>query len=284
MLSVCIVNWNTCDLLRDCLSSLLSYPSSQDTDTMEVIVVDNASSDGSATMVASEFPQTILIANSDNKGYAEGNNQALIRAKGGILLLLNPDIVLNTDTLPHALSFLVAHPRCGALGCRLIGTDGQTQRSVRGFPDPGPVLWEFLGLPRLFPHSKTLGAYRMTYFDYNQPAQVDQPMGTFLMIPRAALTDVGLLDTQFPIFFNEVDWCWRAKREHGWEIWYTPDASLIHHGGSSTRLVRPAMIREAHRSLLHFYDKHLKGSVAPPLLWLIRRAVLFNEWRLCSRK
>ncbi len=280
MLSVCIVNWNTRDLLRDGLLSLYAHPPPE---PLEAIVVDNASEDGSAAMVSAEFPQATLIANADNRGYAEGNNQALARATGDTLLLLNPDVVLHPDTLPHALAFLRAHPRCAALGCRLVGTDGHTQRSVRGFPDPLPVLSESLGLARLFPRSRTLGAYRMTYFDYDQAAPVDQPMGTFLMIPRAAWEDVGPLDPQFPIFFNEVDWCWRAKRGRGWEIWYTPDAVLTHHGGSSTRQAKPAMIRESHRSLLRFYDKHYTGRVPPLLLWLIRRAVIFNERRLLRK-
>ncbi len=277
MLSVCIVNWNTRALLRDCLVSLRDHPPLE---PLEVIVVDNASGDGSAAMVAAEFPDAVLIANPDNRGYAAGNNQALARAAGDVLLLLNPDVVVHPDTLTHALAFLRARPRCAALGCRLVGTDGQAQRSVRGFPDPLPVLWEYLGLARLFPRSRTLGAYRMTFFDYDQAAPVDQPMGTFLMIPRAALEDIGPLDPQFPIFFNEVDWCWRAKRERGWEIWYTPDAVLTHHGGSSTRQAKPAMVRESHRSLLRFYDKHYRGHVPAFLLWLIRRAVLLNERRL----
>ena len=213
MLSVCIVNWNTRDYLRDCLASLYAHPPDE---ALEVIVVDNASADGTAPMVSSEFPQTVLIANADNRGYAEGNNQALERAQGDTLLLLNPDVVVHPDTLARALAFLRAHPDCGALGCRLIGADGLTQRSVRGFPDPLPVLWEYCGLSRLWPRSRVFGAYRMTFFDYGRPAEVDQPMGTFLMIPRPAFAEVGLMDLQFPIFFNEVDWCWRAKRGHGW--------------------------------------------------------------------
>ena len=154
---------------------------------------------------------------------------------------------------------------------------------MRGFPDPLPVLWEYCGLSRLLPRSRVFGAYRMTFFDYDKAAEVDQPMGTFLMIPRPAFAQVGLMDLQFPIFFNEVDWCWRAKREHGWSIWYTPDAAVTHYGGGSTRQVKPAMIRESHRSLLRFYDKHYRGRLFPPLLWLIRAAVRLNEWRRVGR-
>ena len=276
-LSVCIVNWNTRDYLRECLTSLYEYPP-QGAD-LEVLVVDNASGDGSAAMVASDFPQALLIANADNKGYAEGNNQALERATGDLLLLLNPDVVVHPDSLTRAVEFMASHPDAGAMGCRLIGKDGETQRSVRGFPDPGPVLWESVGLSRLFPRSRRFGAYRMTYFGYDEEAEVDQPMGSFLMITCEAYEKVGGLDLQFPIFFNEVDWCWRAKREHGLKIYYTPTVAVTHYGGGSTRQVKASMVRESHRSLLRFYDKHY-AHVAPPLRWLIRRAVLTNEWRL----
>ncbi len=276
-LSICIVNWNTREYLRECLTALFQYPPAGA--EMEVIVVDNASGDGSAVMVASDFPQAALIANSDNRGYAEGNNQALERATGNFLLLLNPDVVVHAQSLTRALQFMADHPQAGALGCRLVGADGETQRSVRGFPDPGPVLWDAVGLSRLFPRSRVFGAYRMTFFDYDRVSEVDQPMGSFLLLTRAALDQVGLMDPQFPIFFNEVDWCWRAKRERGFRIYYTPEAVVTHYGGSSTRQVKAAMIRESHRSLLRFYDKHY-ARLAPPVRGLIRLAVLLNEWRL----
>jgi GT2 family glycosyltransferase len=276
-LSVCIVNWNTRDFLRGCLASLYQYP--PDNADLEVLIVDNASADGSAAMVRDEFPQAILIVNPGNPGYAEGNNQALARATGEYLLLLNPDVVVRAESLTLALRFMEAHPEAGALGCRLIGADGETQRSVRGFPDPGPILWEFLGLSRLLPRSRTFGAYRMTWFGYDSVAEVDQPMGSFLLLTRAAYEKVGSLDTQFPIFFNEVDWCWRARREHGFRIYFTPDVVVTHYGGGSTRQVKASMVRESHRSLLRFYDKHY-ARLAPPVQGLIRAAVLLNEWRL----
>ncbi len=279
-LSVCIVNWNTRDFLRGCLESLCQCP--PDNADMEVLLVDNASMDGSAAMAEREFPQVVLIANADNRGYAEGNNQALERATGDYLLLLNPDVVVRAESLTLALRFMEAHPEAGALGCRLIGADGETQRSVRGFPDPGPVLWEFLGLSRLLPRSRVFGAYRMTWFGYDSVAEVDQPMGSFLLLTRTAYEKVGGLDTRFPIFFNEVDWCWRARREHGFRIYYTPDVTVTHYGGGSTRQVKASMVRESHRSLLRFYDKHY-AHIAPPLRWLIRRAILLNEWRLLRR-
>lgn len=271
LLSVCIVNWNTRDYLRECLRSLHTHPPlGWD---VEVIVVDNASRDGSALMVTNEFPHICLIANPDNKGYAEGNNQAIACSNGDALLLLNPDVVVHQSALTHALTFLTAHPDAAAVGARLLGPGGKTQPSLRGFPDPWPVLWEATGLARLVPFVPAVGAYRMTAFNYNQPGEADQPMGSFLLLSRRAITEVGLMDTQFPIFFNEVDWCWRAKREHGWKIYYTPDAIVTHWGGGSTRQA-PAMRDESHRALARFYYKHYKSR--SPLLFSFIIALI--EW------
>lgn len=279
-LSVCIVNWNTRDLLRECLASLLHFPPVND--EIEIIVVDNASADGSAEMVAAEFPKVVLIASAANLGYAEGNNLALQRATGDALLLLNPDVVVHPESLTRAAEFAASHPGFGAFGGRLVGKDGKTQPSLRSFPDPGPVLWEYLGFSRLFPKSRLFGAYRMTWFDYESAIEADQPMGSFLWISRAAYRAVGGLDPQFPIFFNEVDWCLRAKRDCGFPIYYTPDVVVTHYGGGSTRQVKASMVRESHRSLLRFYDKHYP-HLAPPVRWLLRTAVLLNEWRLLRR-
>ena len=276
-LSVCIVNWNTREYLCECLTALKNYPPLGE--ALEVIVVDNASTDGSAPMVAAEFPEVLLTASAANLGYAEGNNLALARATGDALLLLNPDVIVHPESLTRAAEFAAAHPDLGAFGCRLIGADGKTQSSLRSFPDPGPVLWEYLGFSRLFPRSRLFGAYRMTWFDYESATEADQPMGSFLWITRRAYELVGSLDPRFPIFFNEVDWCWRAKRGHGLGIWYTPDVVVTHYGGGSTRQVKASMVRESHRSLLRFYDKHYP-HLAPPVKWLIRSAVLLNEWRL----
>ncbi len=279
-LSICIVNWNTHAFLRECLTSLNNYPPNGG--EMEIIVVDNASADGSAAMVAAEFPAVVLIAAATNLGYAEGNNLALGRATGDALLLLNPDVIVRPESLTRAAEFAASHPTLGAFGCRLVGTDGRTQSSLRSFPDPGPVLWEYLGLSRLFPRSRLFGAYRMTWFDYDTVIEADQPMGSFLWISRAAYEAVGGMDPQFPIFFNEVDWCWRAKRQHGLSIWYTPDVVATHYGGGSTRQVKASMVRESHRSLLCFYDKHYP-RLASPVKWLLRAAVLLNQWRLTRR-
>jgi GT2 family glycosyltransferase len=273
-LSVLIVNWNTRDLLRACLQSLRQYPLSE---PMEVWVLDNASRDDSAAMVQQKFPEVHLIASDCNLGYAAGNNRLIQQAQGEYLLLLNPDTEVTEGALDTAVQYMRAHPEAGALGAKLIHPDGRVQRSVRSFPEPQAVLWEYLGLAKLFPRSRRFGAYRMTWFTYDQIAEVDQPMGTFLMLSRRAVDDVGLMDEQFPIFFNEVDWCYRAKAR-GWKIVFHPEVVIIHHGGASTRQVRPQMIWESHRSLQKFYQKHYRQRLAKPIYWWIMASISLNAW------
>jgi GT2 family glycosyltransferase len=236
-LSVVIVNWNTRDYLLGALKSIYDAPL---TFSFEVIVVDNGSTDSSAEAVAREFPQVNLIANPENNGYAAGNNQGLRASNGECVLLLNPDVVLPRGGLERAIEILSGRPEVGALGVRLVDPDGTPQRSVRGFPTPWAVFCEAVGLSRLFPMSPTFASYRMSWFTYDHEAEVDQPMGTFLLIPRRALEEVGLLDERFPIFFNEVDWCYRA-RQKGWKILFSPEAEIVHYGGGSTRQVSAKM-------------------------------------------
>ena len=176
MLSIAIVNWNTRRLLIGALESIFREPP---TFKMEVIVVDNASSDQSAEAVKLEFPQVVLIANTNNRGYAEGNNQAIEASTGNFVLLLNPDVILPEGSLKRAIHFMHDRPQAGALGVRQVHPNGKLQRSVRGFPTPTAVFWELIGFSRLFPKNKRFGAYRMTWFAYDSIIEVDQPMGTF---------------------------------------------------------------------------------------------------------
>ena len=280
MLSIAIVNWNTREMLLDALASIYDAPPSF---PFEVIVVDNASSDRSAAAVAERFPQVVLIANTDNTGYAEGNNQAIKSAKSTYILLLNPDVLLPPGGLERVVAVMEQHPDAGALGVRQVHPDGRLQRSVRGFPSPLSVLWELLGFSRLFAGSRLFGAYRMTWFDYQQVAEVDQPMGTFLLIRRAVVEQIGVLDEAFPIFFNEVDWCLRCKRA-GWKIYFTPDVEIIHYGGASTTQVGAAMAWESRRGLLSFYAKHYRAVWFWPFRLLIAVASWPHAWLQARRR
>lgn len=264
-LSVVIVNWNTRQMLLDALASIYSAPPPF---PFEVFVIDNASKDGSAEAVANAYPQVLLMANRDNKGYAEGNNQGIERAQGEFILLLNPDVILPEGGLQKAVAFLEADPKAGALGVKQVHPNGELQRSVRGFPSPLAIWWELIGFSRIFSSSPFFGAYRMTWFPYDRVAEVDQPMGTFLMMRRAVVEQIGGLDLAFPIFFNEVDWCLRCKRL-GWKIYFTPEVEIIHYGGASTSQVGAAMAWESRRGLLRFYAKHYNAFWHLPLRLLI---------------
>lgn len=252
-------------MLLDALASIYVAPPNFE---YEVFVIDNGSKDGSAEAVAREYPQVQLTANQGNTGYAEGNNQGIERAKGKYILLLNPDVILPKGGLERAVRFMEDRPNAGALGVRQVHPDGKLQRSVRGFPSPIAVWWELIGFTRLFPQNQEFGAYRMTWFNYDKVQEVDQPMGTFLLMRGDVVQQVGALDLAFPIFFNEVDWCLRCKRA-GWKIYFTPDVEIIHYGGASTSQVGAAMAWESRRGLLGFYAKHYRAIWHLPLRVLI---------------
>jgi GT2 family glycosyltransferase len=259
-LSVCIVTWNTRHLLARCLATLqAAYGSLR----VQTIVVDNASSDGTAQMVAEQFPDVQLIVNAENRYYAAANNQALAAAQAPLKLLLNSDIEVPPDGLEALAAFMAHHPKAGAVAPRLVYPDGRLQRSCRSFPDPDVVLYEFLGLSRIAPRSRIFGKYRMTWWDYGDARPVDQPMASALLLRSAALDEVGVFDEQFPMYFNDVDLC-RRLWDAGWEVWYTPQVAYVHHHGASTRQVRRVMIAESGRSFLRYYQKHYRGRVSWP--------------------
>ena len=258
-LSICIVNWNTHDHLRECLQSIARYPPNR---PYEIIVVDNASSDGSADMVAREFPRARLIANERNEQYARAGNQALRASSAPLLLLLNPDVGVLPGMIDTLLQFMEANPAAGACAPKLLHPDGRVQRSLRSFPTPGALLADLLGLARLFPRSRMFGAYRLTYWDYDSAREVDQPMASALMIRRRALLQVGLFDEQFPLFFNDVDLCYRL-RQAAWRIYFVPQAQAIHHIGASTAQARRRALRLSQEGLARFYRKHYRLELSP---------------------
>jgi GT2 family glycosyltransferase len=269
VLSILIVTWRAKQPLQACLQSIANHPP---TEPWEAIVVDNDAEDGSAAMVQNQFPWVP----GQNLGYAAGNNLAFQHAQGEWLLTLNPDTEFTDHALQLAVDALRSRPEVGALGAKLIGTDGHTQRSVRGFPTLLGILGNLTGMDRVFPRS-ALGSYRLPAFEYEREGPAPQPMGTFLLFRRQALAAVGdprsPFDESFPIFFNEVDLL-RRMAEAGWPCWFCPQVQVRHLHGASTRQVRPQMVWESHRSLARYLRKHAQGWERPflPLidlaLWL----------------
>ena len=267
-LDICIVSWRARDLLRACLRSVVGSPEAAD-----IIVVDNASADGTVEMLRADFPTVRLIANEENRSFAAGNNQAIRAARSPFLLLLNPDTEVQPGALRALVDVFAEEPRVGAAAAQLILPNGSIQRSCRSFPEPGPILCDALGFARLFPRSRIFGRYRMRYWDYNTRREVDQPMASALALRRAALDEVGLFDEGFPLYFNDVDLCYRL-RQAGWRVVFEPTARVRHHHGQSTRLVRPIALLDSHRGLIRFYRKHYRGRIG----WLGYTAVTLGSW------
>ena len=264
MISILIVNWNTRDLLRACLQSL-DLLTIQNVDH-EMIVVDCASSDDSAAMVAREFPDVHLVASAENLGFAAGNNRAYEMASGEWIWLLNPDTEIMENSAQFLLDRLRSANDTGAVASALVDArDGHIQRSCRTFPTPAALWAQATGLAALFPRSKRFGFYKMGWWNYRAARPVEQPMASSLMLRRESIEKSGgLFDEQFPIFFNDVDLCWRLWR-NGWQIWFEPRSRVKHWGGASTGQAKPAMIAQSHESLRKFYRKHYSSHVAAPL-------------------
>jgi GT2 family glycosyltransferase len=280
-ISILIVTWNSQDFIRNCLDSIFLLP---DRVRSEIIIVDNASSDQTVKIVREFYPEANLIENKSNSGYAKANNQGIEQAQGRYLLLLNPDAQLMDDSLSSMYELMEGNPRIGALGPKLLNPDRSTQASCREFPRFSTLIWEFTGLSRLLPNSRTFGGWRMGYFAFDRPREVDQPMGSCLMLRKETLEQVGSFDENFSMFFNDVDLCYRIK-EAGWKIYFHPDAQVIHHKGASTRKAKRRMIWLSHLAFYKFFRKHRRGPANRFLLLLFSIPLfLFALPRMLLRK
>lgn len=251
-LSICVVSWNVKDLLKNCLRSIAEASGEVD---YEVIVVDNASEDGGGRMVKKEFPSVKLIENRQNRGFAAACNQAIGKSSSRFILLLNPDTELRPGGLKEMIDFLKKHPAAGGAGCRLLNPDGSIQPSIRGFPDFRSSLGEFTILGKIGFFRRSRREYLKKDFDYDRPRVVDQPMGAALFFRRAALEEVGFMDEEFFLYFEEVDLC-RRLRDRGRPLWYNPAAEIIHRGGASTGRAGARADFWFQKSQLEYFRKH----------------------------
>jgi N-acetylglucosaminyl-diphospho-decaprenol L-rhamnosyltransferase len=267
-LSIVIVNWNTRLLLAQCLQSI--YDTVSDLD-FETIVVDNASSDGSVAMVRGRFPQTRVIVNSENVGFVRANNQAIARCQGRYVLLLNSDTQVLPGSLDKTVQFMDEHPSTGIVGVQLLNPDGTFQ----GSHTPFPILWrEFLIL-------SGLGRWliRPTFPSHGPQAEKGAQRiegyvgGAFLMARREAADQIGGLDERIFMYAEEVDWCYRFHQA-GWEVWYLPQAPIIHYGGQSSKKRHERMEAELYRSRVYFFRKHYGRAAAFCLKALIYAVTL----------
>lgn len=273
-LSIIIVNWKVKDLLEKCLRSI--FEQTKDI-SFEVFVVDNNSGDGSVEMVRSRFPQVDLTASAENLGFAKGNNLAIKKSRGRYVLLLNPDTEILKNALEKMIHFMDSHRECGIAGCKLLNPDLTLQLSVRAFPDLASQIFILLKLHHLFPHAKSMSKYLVQDFDYEKTQEVDQVMGAFMIIRREVLEKIGLLDENFWIWFEEVDFCKRAKLA-GLKIFYTPEAKIIHHFGQSFKQTMGVKKqKDFNRSLSYYFKKH--GTVGEwMVIQILRPLSLFLAW------
>ncbi len=291
-LGIVIVNYNVRDLLRDCLASIFE---SRGDFTFRVCVVDNASTDGSADMVQTEFPQVHLIR-TENRGYAAGNNLGL-RAFGFTdegrktkdnatpcyALLLNPDTVLPPSALADMLAFMEAHPQAGVAGPRLVREDGSLDKACRrSFPTPEVALYRLSGLGRLFPRSRRFGRYNVTYLPPDVTTEVDSVVGAFMLIRGEVLNQIGLLDERYFMYAEDLDFCYRAKQQ-GWQVWYNADVTVLHYKGRSSRQRSTFANAKFYETMRLFHDKHFKHQTFFAVNWLIYAAIkLLGGWALLS--
>ncbi len=250
LLSIVIVSYNTCDMLKACLQSL---PRAVSPCSCEVWVVDNHSQDGTVEMLRTCFPEVQRIENQDNPGFAKANNQALRLCRGEYLLLLNPDTEPEPGSLALMVNFLQNNASVGAAGPKLLNTDGSLQRNGARFPSPLRETLHYCGVLSLLPAGWQA---RLAYGreDFDAECEVDQVSGACLMIPRRIMEECGALDEDFFMFFEEVEWCLRIRRA-GSRVMYLPQARVVHHWMGSVRKSYRVMERQLNRSRMLYYRK-----------------------------
>ncbi len=263
------MSWKVRDDLRECLQSLTDAPEVLSGE-WEVIVVDNASGDGTVEMVRQSFPNVHLIVNSENLGFTRANNQGIRMSQGKYVLLLNPDTVVASDALRQIILFLERHPSVGVLGPRLVDAEGSHQWSARSFPDLAVGLFRNTILGRFFPQAPYVRRYLRQDLPMDRPSDVDWVSGAALFIRRSLLNHVGLLDEDYWAYCEDVDLCWRVK-ERGYRVVYYPKAVFIHKVGRSSDQRLAFSIIQHHRSMLLFFKKHYRRrypSIVRPIIFL----------------
>ena len=284
-ITVSIVSYNTCALLRDCLRALTARQREAEA-TLEVIVADNGSTDGSVEMVRTEFPGVRLVETGGNIGYGRANNMALAGAQGRYYFILNSDTEVEKGALAALRGFLEAHPQAGAVGARLILPSGATQPSCARDPSLAAVFWEQTYLHKLFPTNRIVGGYAMTDWDYNSERQVEQAVGACLFIRREAWEQLGGFDPAYFMYFEDTDLCVRLRRA-GWNLWFLPQARVLHRLGASSGgdwRTRARMIASYNQSRCYYYTRYggRRQGLTLKLLTLLGAGLRLLAWSLLA--
>lgn len=255
-LSIVIVTWNCKRFTEECLESLRAYR--QDPQA-EIIVVDNASWDGTPELVRDSYPEVILIHNEDNLGFAKANNIAIRKSSGKYVCLINPDVRVLDGCIEKMRAYMEANPRIGLLGPQMLGVDGKSYRSYMGAPTLWRIFCRALALDVLFPQSKLFGGFLMPYFRQNRIADVEVLNGWFLMTRREALNEVGLLDETLFMYGDDLDWSKRF-RDAGWRVVYFPEAESLHYGGGATARALVRFSVEMQRANFQYWRKNYRRA------------------------
>lgn len=282
-IGIVIVNWNTREHLRRCLATVFA---SEGAFSFSVVVVDNASTDGSVAMVGRDFPQAQVIANAANVGYPRANNVGLrhlgFQGKGEVTasapryaLLLNPDTELPADALYRMIQFMDSRRDVGAAGPKLTLLDGSLDKACRrGFPTPMVSFYHYSGLAKLFPRNRRFGRYNMTFADENQELEVDSVVGAYMQVRKDAIAKAGLLDESFFMYGEDLDWAYRMKQA-GYKIWYYPLVTVRHVKRAASARSKKAQF-EFWRAMLIFYRKHFRQTTSLPVHLMILTALLLK--------
>jgi len=250
--SIIIVNWNTRNLVSDCLRSIYDHTCNIG---FEIILIDNHSTDDSAEMIKNKFPQAALIENPSNYGFATANNQGMTVANGRYILLLNSDTIVLDHAVDKATVFADSHPEAAVVGCRILNPDMTLQPSCFMFPSILNMVLSATYLYKLFPKSRFFGREQMTWWDRADVQEVDVVTGCFMLVRREAIEQVGMLDERFFMYGEETDWCYRFK-EAGWKVIFAPVGEIIHLGGASSKQTSSEMTLQLFGSILLFLKKH----------------------------
>ncbi len=265
-LSIIVLNYNTKQLTLNCLESIRNSVTEY---LYEIILVDNHSTDGSIEAFERHYPEIELIRNQVNVGFSKGNNQAMKIARGRYVLLLNSDTIVNSDTLDVMLQFMDQQPTVGAAGCKVVLPDGSLDKACRrGFPTPSASFYYAFGFAKLFPRVPRFNQYQLSYLDPDQDYPVDCLVGAFMMVRREVIDQVGMLDEDFFMYGEDIDWCYRIK-EAGWGIHYYPYTEIVHYKGASSRRRPFKIIYEFHRAMILFHKKHYEKKYS----WVVNLLV-----------
>lgn len=274
-LSVVIVNYRSKEPLLACLDAL---PGAAPGLSREVVVVDNASGDGSAEAVTDAHSDVRLIRNLENLGFARAVNQGIRATSGEYVMLLNPDCMLHAGAARRLVDYLRAHPRCGVTGPRLVHPDGSLQLSARHYPSGATLLFNrYSLLTILFPNNRWSRRYLMSDWDHLSVRDVDWLSGACLVVRREAIRQVGELDEAYFMFNEDVDWC-RRMNQAGWAVTYIPDAACVHLVGASRKRSSTRVILERHRGMAHYFHKF--HPTPPPLSWAVDAFLMARGWMM----